>query len=113
MTVDWYRDQADDMLAALDASQPGDPCWNWTGADFTAAWVLRRQAHEAAVHRWDAEAVAGDPMAIDVDLAVDGIDELLDVFLPAAVAELVEPREGRAADAVGTFRQPTLPRTDS
>ena len=42
----------------------------------------RRQAHEAAVHRWDAQNALGAPApaAIDSKLAADGIDEWLSVF---------------------------------
>ena len=45
------------------------------------AFYPRRMAHEAAVHRWDA---AGG--AIDAALAVDGIDEMLELAGPAAAA---------------------------
>jgi hypothetical protein len=36
-----------------------------------------------AVHRWDAEAAAGRPTAIESKLAADGINEVLDSWLPA------------------------------
>jgi len=32
--------------------------------------------------RWDAQAASGEPDPIDVDLARDGIDEVLEVFVP-------------------------------
>ena len=35
---------------------------------------------ETAVHRWDAQDAAGDPEPIDAELAVDGVDEWLEVF---------------------------------
>ena len=46
------------------------------------AWFPRRMAMETAIHRWDA---AGGP--IDPELAVDGIDELLDEFCPLLPAD--------------------------
>jgi uncharacterized protein (TIGR03083 family) len=40
--------------------------------------------HELGVHRWDAEAAVGEARPIPTDVAEDGIDELLQEFLPAA-----------------------------
>jgi hypothetical protein len=42
-------------------------------------------AQEVAVHRWDGEAAAGTPRPVPVDVAADGIDELLAWFLPLQV----------------------------
>ena len=50
-------------------------------SDKTAGFVLRRMAHETAVHRLDAERAAGREHTIDADLASDGIDEFLFEFL--------------------------------
>ena len=60
-------------LAAMDA---GATFPTWAGPR-PGAWFPRRMAHETAVHRWDAAGGTFDP-----DLAVDGIDELLDEFTP-------------------------------
>ncbi len=50
-------------------------------------WWLRRQAHEATIHAWDRQAADGSPDPIDAVLALDGIDELFDVFFdPRLVA---------------------------
>ena len=55
---------------------PGRP----TGG--TVGWVLRRQAHEALVHRVDAEQTAGLPVTDPgVVLAADGVDEMLGVMV--------------------------------
>jgi hypothetical protein len=52
-------------------------------ADKVAASWARRQAHELVVHRMDLEAAAGVPHApIAVDLAEDGVDELLRIVVP-------------------------------
>lgn len=54
--------------------------WTWTGQqDF--AWLARRMAQEAAVHRVDAQQAAGSVAPIDSALASDGIDEFLEFFL--------------------------------
>ena len=47
------------LLAALREAGPEAPCWAWWPGPRTAGAVGRHQAQEAAVHRWDAEGVAG------------------------------------------------------
>jgi hypothetical protein len=45
-------------------------------------WVARRQAHEALIHRVDAELGVGTPVTpASAALAADGLDELFDVML--------------------------------
>ena len=44
---------------ALDAADDAEPCWTWFAADQSVAFVRRRQAHEALIHRVDAEQAAG------------------------------------------------------
>ena len=53
--------------------------WTWAD-DQTAGFVLRRQAHEALIHRVDAELVGGNRTALDPELATDGIDEVVRVM---------------------------------
>jgi hypothetical protein len=55
-------------------------------------------AQETAVHRWDAENAHGAATPTEPELAVDGVDESLTVFLPDYLYE--EPRDGLS----GTFR---------
>ena len=55
-------------------------------------------AHEAAVHRWDAESAFGEPEPISPRLAADGIDEWFDVHLRS---DIVEPEV--TGDASGTI----------
>jgi len=44
-------------------------------------------AQETAVHCWDAQVAHGRQQPIEPELAVDGVDEFLDVFLPTDLAE--------------------------
>ncbi len=85
----WYADGAVELRRALAATPPGTPCWTFDRADRTAGFWRRRQAHEAALHRWDAESAlrprgAAAPR-IDTSTALDGVDEVLTVFLPRQV----------------------------
>jgi hypothetical protein len=50
--------------------------------------VARHQVQEAAVHRWDAEAAAGDVTPLAPDAAADAIDEFLAVSLGDALDAL-------------------------
>ena len=77
--LDWYRGEIDALEAVLRDADPSAPCWTWT-SQHDVAWIQRRMAQETAVHRWDAEAAAGDPQPIDTSLAIDGIDEFLQFF---------------------------------
>jgi uncharacterized protein (TIGR03083 family) len=80
--VPFLRTRTTALLAALSAHDPKDACWSWSATGGTVGWVSRRQAHEALVHRVDAEQTAG--LAVTqpgVALAADGVDELLGVML--------------------------------
>jgi hypothetical protein len=58
---------------------PVEEAWNWS-SDHTVGFILRRQAHEALVHRVDAEQAAGTGSELDATLASDGVQECLDVM---------------------------------
>jgi uncharacterized protein (TIGR03083 family) len=64
---------------ALESAPPETPVWTWA-ADKTVGFVRRRQAHEALIHRVDAELATGTTSDIDPALAGDGIDEVLRVM---------------------------------
>ena len=48
--------------------------------DKTVGYIARRQAHEALIHRLDAELTTGDVTPLDPELASDGVDEALRVM---------------------------------
>ena len=49
-----------------------------------SGFTYRRQAHEALIHRLDAEQTAGQVTPLDPALAADGVDECLDVMFGGA-----------------------------
>ena len=68
--------------------RPEDPSGTWYKPDQTVGFWGRRMAQETVIHRIDAELGAGATVApVPDDLAVDGCDELLKVFLAYSVAE--------------------------
>jgi uncharacterized protein (TIGR03083 family) len=81
--VDWYAAGHAALVAALSTAPADLDCWAFMRtAPSPAAFWARRQAHEATIHRIDAESAAGHRSTIGADLAADGIDELLTGFLP-------------------------------
>jgi uncharacterized protein (TIGR03083 family) len=77
--VQWFQDGTRELVEVLRSSPAEAPVWSWTPEKTVGFWT-RRQAHEAAVHRWDAESALGSPAAIDSALSADGVDEWLYVF---------------------------------
>ena len=77
-------DRASTRLQHALSHLPADTeLWMWSD-DHSAGYIRRRQAHEALVHRLDAEATAGvepaDRAVIDPRLAADGVDEALRIM---------------------------------
>jgi uncharacterized protein (TIGR03083 family) len=80
--VPYFRDGARALLDTLAATDPGASVWTFSPADRTARFWYRRRAQETAIHRFDAQSAAGTTAPMRTELAVDGIDEFLTVFLP-------------------------------
>jgi len=80
--VQAFRDGAAALVAELSSVPPDTPVWTFSPANRTASFWQRRRAQETAVHRYDAELAARVPTPLDAALAVDGIDEILTMFLP-------------------------------
>jgi uncharacterized protein (TIGR03083 family) len=75
----FHEAQAARLVAALEAADPAEPAWTWSDEQ-TVGFTFRRQAHEALIHRLDAEQTAGEVTPLDPALAADGVDEALDVM---------------------------------
>ncbi len=84
----------EDRLAAFDAASaalqdalrdadPAEAAWTWS-EDQSVGFTYRRQAHEALIHRLDAEQTAGQVTALDPALAADGVAEALGVMYGGA-----------------------------
>ncbi len=58
--LEFYRRASATLGDALEATPPSTAVWTWFDADQSAGFVRRRQAHEALIHRLDAELTAGD-----------------------------------------------------
>jgi uncharacterized protein (TIGR03083 family) len=67
------------LVAELESADPAEEAWSWS-TEQTVGFTFRRQAHEAMVHRLDAEQAAGDVTPFDPALAADGVLECLEVM---------------------------------
>lgn len=79
--MEWYVGNLRALMSTLRGADPSASCWSWAGM-VDIAWVIRRMAHETAVHAWDAASAGGGMSHIEPALASDGIDEFLEWFLP-------------------------------
>ncbi len=70
------------LVNALEGVDKAQQAWTWSGdpADHTIGFILRRQAHEALIHRLDAELAAGVASDMPAELAADGAHEVLSVM---------------------------------
>jgi uncharacterized protein (TIGR03083 family) len=81
-----YRSGLQELISVVSGLDPARSCWTWAGVQ-DIAWVIRRMAHETAVHAWDAHVSAGISSDIEAELASDGIDEFVHVMVKSSVRE--------------------------
>jgi uncharacterized protein (TIGR03083 family) len=73
----WFRAGHAALVQTLTAADPGLDCATFMPAPSPLAFWARRQAHETAIHRADAESAAGTVSEYPAQFAADGIDELI------------------------------------
>ena len=106
--VTWFGDGHRALVQSL-MSAPADlEAWTFLDAPTPLAFWARRQAHETAIHRLDAESAAGDVTGFPPGFAADGIDELLLRFVvrKGRTLPVEEPRSMlvRATDVSRSWR---------
>jgi uncharacterized protein (TIGR03083 family) len=105
--LSWYRQGHRALVRTLTEADPAVDCWSFLPAPSPLAFWSRRQAHETAIHRADAESAGGATPAYDRWFAADGVDELLFGFFrrgpagPDAAAGGVRTIQLRATDLDG------------
>jgi uncharacterized protein (TIGR03083 family) len=73
----WFTAGHQALVDTLRAAPADLDCWAFLTAPSPKAFWARRQAHETAIHRVDAELAAGiTPTAVSAGFAADGVDEL-------------------------------------
>jgi uncharacterized protein (TIGR03083 family) len=82
---DFFQRASHELIDVLTARAAQAPAWSWSwswswSSEQTAGFTRRRQAHEALIHRIDAELLAGERTPMDPALSADGVDEALRVM---------------------------------
>jgi uncharacterized protein (TIGR03083 family) len=91
--VAWFRAGHAALAQTLATADPALECATFMAAPSPLAFWARRQAHETAIHRADAESASGATPDYEPAFAADGIDELIMGFgrrrkyAPAAVPD--------------------------
>jgi len=85
----WFREGHAALVRALSEAPPDLDCWAFLAAPSPLAFWARRQAHETAIHRVDAEQAAGraSASAFEPAFAADGVDELIMGFLARSIRQ--------------------------
>jgi uncharacterized protein (TIGR03083 family) len=73
----WFRDGCTALVDVLEHAEPDTACFAFLPAPSPLAFWARRQAHETGIHRVDAEHAVGMITPFAIDLAADGIEEML------------------------------------
>ncbi|WP_330183673.1 maleylpyruvate isomerase family mycothiol-dependent enzyme [Nocardia sp. NBC_01503] len=82
---EWYDETADAIVAALSAD-PEQEAWTFTRSmPRTVGFWRRRRALETLMHLWDGQHALGEAEAFATDLAVDGINEVFELFAPRMI----------------------------
>ena len=80
----FFAGSSAELETVLAGADPAERVWTWAPRR-DVAFVLRRQAQEAVVHTADVEQVLGDLRPIPADVGLDGIDEWLELMVPAGL----------------------------
>lgn len=84
--ADWYMDGATAFIDQASRVDRNRTCWTFGRPPGEAWFWIRRQALEAAIHRWDAELAIGHPTPFNPQLAGVGITEVVDDLFPRQIA---------------------------
>jgi uncharacterized protein (TIGR03083 family) len=79
--LDWAAGWHAELVDRLRTTPADTEVWSFFPGGRTVGWWARRMAHETLVHRVDAEQAVGRQGDVDPDVAVDGVEEVLDVFV--------------------------------
>ncbi len=100
--IDWYLDTNSNLVEALESAPLDVESFTFLPAPSPLAMWARRQAHEIAIHRFDAENAVGIASQFDPAFASDGIDELLTGFAPRGTEFPVDSDRTIAVHATDT-----------
>jgi uncharacterized protein (TIGR03083 family) len=79
--VAWFREGCGALADALTSAPTDLDAWTFLPAPTPLLHWARRQAHETAIHRVDAEHAANNVTGFPAGFAADGIDEIVIAFV--------------------------------
>lgn len=89
--VEWFHNGFAALLATLSSAPADLACATFLPAPTPLHFWVRRQAHETAIHRADAQSAAGSVTPFETDFAQDGIAEILQGFAARRSNAISEP----------------------
>ena len=93
--VAWFQQGVEELLQAYEETPPTKMVNTFYGVRTSPLLLIRRMAHELAIHRWDAEQAHRTPAGFDAALAADDAEW----HIPSSMG--VGPFFGRAAVVKG------------
>jgi len=82
--IDYYLATNANLVAELESAPSDLSTWTFLTAPSPRQMWARRQAHETAIHRIDAQSATASVSGFDPAFASDGIDEILTAMAPRA-----------------------------
>jgi uncharacterized protein (TIGR03083 family) len=84
--LSFFARASHELTEILAATPPETPAWTWS-TDQSVAFIRRTQAHEALIHRVDAELLTGHRTPMDSALCADGVDQALRVMYAGSLPD--------------------------
>lgn len=103
--IGFFRRTTGELLTELASRDPDSPSATWWPEDQTVGFWCRRMAHETAVHRVDVQSAASVVTPVDADLALDGVDEVLELMFSGDWSD-VTPEEWEGVDPMAGVNRP-------
>src|SRR3954453_16861621 len=79
--VEFYDEQLHRLLEALRTRDPDTSVWTWYPPEQNVGFWVRRMMQETVIHRANVESAIGRRPEIADEVAVDGINELIELML--------------------------------
>lgn len=100
--VAYYLETNANLVRELETAPEDLDTMTFLPAPSPLAMWARRQAHETAVHRFDAQSAAGIETHYEAEFASDGVDEILAAFAPRKDSFPIDAARGMAVHATDT-----------
>jgi uncharacterized protein (TIGR03083 family) len=102
--LDWFREGHAALVETLESADEDTVAFTFLPAPNARAFWARRQAHETAIHRADAESAGGSITPYDSLFAADGIDELVHGFASRQGRVTADPPKTLRIDGADSSR---------